>query len=148
MNKQNSSAKMTLWVNRAVAVLMVVLVFVMPAIMEWYTGFRFLTQAQQTGVLVAFYCCVAIIGWALWNLDCLLRRILAQQVFIRKNVRCIRHVQWCCGIVSLLCGLAGIVYLPLLFLMVIMAFLCLVVSVVASVMDAAVSIREENDLTI
>ena len=30
-------------------------------------------------------------------------------------------------------------------LAVIMAFLCLVVSVVASVMDAAVTIREEND---
>ena len=38
--------------------------------------------------------------------------------------------------------------MPLIFLAVIMGFLCLMVSVVAGVMDAAVSIREENDLTI
>jgi hypothetical protein len=33
-------------------------------------------------------------------------------------------------------------------MVVIMAFLCLVVSVVAQVMAAAVAIREENDLTV
>ena len=31
---------------------------------------------------------------------------------------------------------------------VVMGFLCLVVNVVATVMDAAVAIREENDLTV
>ena len=39
-------------------------------------------------------------------------------------------------------------YPPLVFLAVIMAFLALVVSVVGNVLSAAVSIREENDLTI
>jgi hypothetical protein len=38
--------------------------------------------------------------------------------------------------------------MPLIFMLIVMAFLCLVVSVVASVMDAAVTIREENDLTV
>lgn len=144
----NKGTLITLWVNRFVGLLMVVLLFCMPAIMRWYTGFRFLTQGQQIGVLIAFYCCSLLIGWALWNMDCLLRNILKGKIFVRKNVRAIGQVQWCCGLVSLLCGLAGITYLPLLFLMVIMAFLCLVVSVVARVMDAAVTIREENDLTI
>jgi hypothetical protein len=89
-----------------------------------------------------------IIGWALWNMDCLLRSILAQKVFLRKNVRAIRHIQWCCGLVALVTAVTCFAYLPLIFLAVIMGFLCLVVSVVASVMDAAVTLREENDLTI
>ena len=42
----------------------------------------------------------------------------------------------------------GVVYLPLVFVTVIMAFLCLVISVLVCAMDAAVTIREENDLTI
>ena len=69
-------------------------------------------------------------------------------MFVRKNVRHIRAVQWCCGLVSLVCLPAACCYLPLVFMVIIMAFLCLVVSVVAQIMAAAVEIREENDLTI
>ena len=41
-----------------------------------------------------------------------------------------------------------LIVLPLVFLAVIMGFLFLVVDVVGHVMDAAVTLREENDLTI
>ena len=89
-----------------------------------------------------------IIGFALWSMDALLRSILKGRVFVRENVRAIRRVCWCCGLVALITAVTSLVYLPLLFLSVIMAFLCLTVSVVCGVMDAAVTIREENDLTI
>lgn len=145
---KNLTAKITRWVNRGVGVVLAVLLFTLPSILDWYTGFRFLSDAEQTVITVAFYCCVAVIGWALWNMDCLLSAILAKQVFVRKNVRAIRHVQWCCGLVCLITAVTCFAYLPLVFLAVIMGFLCLVVSVVASVMDAAVILREETDLTI
>lgn len=148
MKRNQLGARITLWVNRAVAVLLAALIFLLPAILDWYTGFRFLTDGEQLHITIAFYCCCAVIGWALWNLDTLLRNILKECVFDRKNVRAIRHIQWGCGLVSLICVTATFSYLPLVLLAVIMAFLCLVVSVVASVMDAAVAIREENDLTI
>lgn len=147
-NAKNLTANITLWVNRLVAVVLVVLLFALPAILDWYTGFRFLSRGEQKTITIAFYFCVAVIGWALWNVDCLLRAILAGRVFIRKNVRAIRHIQWCCGLVALITAVTCFAYLPLVFLAVIMAFLCLIISVVASVMDAAVTIREENDLTI
>ena len=70
------------------------------------------------------------------------------QVFERSVVRCIRHVRWCCVGVCLVCLLVEFFYPPLVFMVVIMAFLALVISVLATVMDAAVTIREENDLTI
>lgn len=148
MEKNQISANVTLWVNRAVAVLLGVLVFLLPSILRWYTGFRYLSAADHGIITAAFYCCVVVIGWALWNMDCLLRRILAGVVFVRENVRAIRQIQWCCGLVSLITAVTCFAYLPLIFLAVIMAFLCLAVSVVGHVMDAAVTIQEENALTI
>ncbi|MBE6923945.1 MAG: DUF2975 domain-containing protein [Ruminococcaceae bacterium] len=148
MEKQKFWAKVTLWVERGVGALLVALVFLLPAILRCYIGFLFMLEWEQQLLTGLFYCCVVIIGWALWNLDCLLRGILAGEVFVRKNVRCLRWVQWSCGLVSLITGIAGIIYIPLIALAVIMAFLCLTISVVSHVMDAAVTIREENDLTI
>ena len=148
MDAKKISCKVTLWVERGVAVLLVALVFLLPAILDWYTGFRFLSEEEQRWITIAFYCCTLVIGWALWELDGLLRRILEEQVFLRRNVRAIRRIQWCCALVSLITLVTCLAYLPLVFLAVIMAFLCLVISVVAHVMDAAVTIREENDLTV
>ena len=47
-----------------------------------------------------------------------------------------------------MCIPAAVFYLPLVFMAVIMGFLFLVTGVLTKVMDAAVNIREENDLTI
>lgn len=148
MHLQNRITRITLWVNRIIALAIAVLIFTLPAIIEWYCNFRVLQQTERTAITIAFYCCVLVVSAALWNIDRLLQAILDGQVFIRKNVTRIRRIQWCCGLVSLICIPAAVAYMPLIFMVVIMAFLCLSVSVVACVMDAAVAIREENDLTI
>lgn len=148
MKKTDVSAAVTLWINRAVAVLMGVLLFVLPSFLNWYSQFRLLTAPGRTALTVSFYCCAVFIFIALWFMDALLRSIRAGEVFVRANVQRIRRIRLCCGIVSLICLPAALFYLPLIFLVVIMGFLCLTVSVVASVMDAAVAIREENDLTV
>lgn len=149
MNAQRNMTAVTMWVNRLIALMMVALIFTIPSIVKWYCSIRCnMSQTEQTVVIAAFYCCTAIVFLALWNMDRLLCSILKQQVFIPQNVIRIRRIQWCCGVVSLICIPAACAYLPLIFLVVIMAFLCLTVSVVGCVMDAAVSIREENDLTI
>lgn len=148
MKKQNLSAGITLWVNRVVAVLLAATMITLPAILDWYETIRHMGQWGRETVLIAFYCCSVVIAVALWNMDALLRSILKGQVFIRRNVQRISWIRYCCGAVSLICIPAAVAYPPLVFLTVIMAFLCLAVSVVASVMNAAVAIREENDLTI
>ena len=131
-----------------IALIIAVLIFTLPAIIDWYCTFRVLQHTERTAITIAFYCCVLVVGAALWNMDRLLLSILDEQVFIRKNVIRIRRIQWCCGLVSLICIPAAVAYMPLIFMVVIMGFLCLAVSVVACVIDAAVAIREENDLTI
>ncbi len=140
--------RVTLWVNRIIFAVLIVLLPAMPFLLRWYRDFRNLNAAAHVALIVAFYICTVFTGFALGKLEKLLRNILADKVFIRENVRHIRAIAWCCGLVSLVCLPAAVFYLPLIFMVIIMAFLCLVVSVVAQIMAAAVEIREENDLTI
>ena len=148
MDRTLTMTRLTLWVNRLIALIVAVLLPCLPLLLNWYSNFRTLTQAEYTAILVAFYCCAVVIAVALWNMDKLLRNILKEEVFTRENVSRIRRVRWCCAGISLITLPAAFIYLPLFFLVIIMAFLSLVVCVVVRVMDAAVIIREENDLTI
>ncbi len=148
MNKTKKITTITLWVNRVIALAVVALLFTLQPLMDWYCNFRELTDADMTVITVAFYFCAVAIFIALWNIEKLLGRLLSGQVFIPENISGIRRIQWCSGFVSIACFGACFAYLPLVFLGIIMAFVCLAVGVAACVMDAAVTIREENDLTI
>ena len=145
---KNRSAALTLWANRLLMAVMVGLTCFMPNLLRWYNRFRPLRDETNLALLTAFYLCVPITLFALYNLEKLLRNIIAGEVFVRANVRIIRRVCGCCLLVSLICLPAALYYQPLIFLSIVMAFLCPVVNVVRYVFDAAVTIREENDLTI
>ena len=147
MSNQNS-AKFSLLCSRMIALGVGVLIFAMPKILEWYQGFRPLGLHGAAAVFFGFYLCVPVVLYALWCIDRLLKNILAAQVFVTANVRYLRHIRSCCAGVSLICLPAACFYQPLIFMVVIMAFLALMVSVVKNVMAAAVELREENDLTI
>lgn len=145
---KKANVTLTLWATRAVALIMGILLFTLPLLLDWYCQYRMLYQIERTALTVAFYCCAVVVFVALWNMDALLRSIRAGVVFVTENVRRIRVLQWCCGGVALICVPAAFCYYPLVFMAVVMGFLCLVVSVVCRVMEAAVAIREENDLTV
>ena len=145
---KNISPRVVLWVNRMIFCVLIALLPSMPFILFWYSHIRTLTTAEYLAIMIAFYICAVITGVALWKMEQLLRNILQEEVFVRKNVRHIRCIQWCCALVSHVCLPACFFYLPLVFMVVIMAFLSLVISVVVKTMEAAVAIREENDLTI
>lgn len=146
--RSETSAKFTLWVNRIIAAAVIVMAFTLPKLLNWYQNFRSLGLHGTEAIYCGYYCCVPVILYALWCIDRLLTNILKGNVFVISNVRRIRRIRWCCVAVSLICLPAAWFYQPLIFLVVIMAFLALIVSVVKSVMAAAVEIREENDLTI
>ena len=142
------SAKITLWANRLISLILVILIFTMPTLLRWYETIRVMGDNVTRVISIAFYCCCVPIGAALWDMDRILRNILAKYVFIRQNVSCIRRIRWYCMATGLICLPAAFFYPPLIFVFVIMGFLSLVVSVLSSIMRVAVAIREENDLTI
>lgn len=144
----NPAARTTWRINRFMLVLIGFLLIFEPAILRLYCQSRYLSPEEQYSVTGAFYASAAAALYALWNLDRLLKNILNGRIFVRDNVLRIRRVCRCCALVALFCAPAALFYPPMIFLTVIMGFLCLVVHVVREVMDAAVTIREENDLTI
>ena len=144
-----TTTRLTLLVNRFLAAVMVVLLFALPRILDWYITLRpNLRPSASLAILISFYCCALAVFPALWNLDVLLRNILQRNIFVRRNVAAIRHVRWCCLAVSAICFPAAFFYPPLAFMSIIMFFLTLILSVLGAVMAAAVEIREENDLTV
>ena len=143
-----TSVKVTLWVNRLICASVILVIFILPWMLKIYSDWRDLNENAQTAIFVAYYCCSAVVLFSQWNMERLLKNILAEQVFTQENVNRICSVRWCCLLVSLICAPASVYYLPLIFMVIIMGFLGLVVSVVANVMAAAVEIREENDMTI
>ena len=142
------SAKCTLWVNRFLFAVMVLLCFFLYDLLVWYRTLRMLPWQVCAVIFIGFYLCVPPVLYALWCIEKLLGNILKNDVFVDSNIRFIRRIRWCCAIVSVVCLAAGFGYPPLLFLAVIMAFLALVVSGGKNVMAAAVELREENDLTV
>ena len=144
----SKSVKVTLWAGRLIALALVALMFLMPGLLRWYAGHRPLDLPAERAIAIAFYCCCLPVGAALWDMDRLMRNILDAQVFINRNVTIIRRIRWYCVTTGLICLPAAWFYPPLIFVVVIMGFLSLVVTVLSNVMRAAVEIREENDLTI
>lgn len=148
MKRVVSSVHVTLWAGRLVAAVVFCLLFTLPAVLQWYSQYRPLSGLESTAITIAFYLCAVAVALALWNMDSLLRQILQNQVFTHENVRRIRVIRWCCLAVALICIPAAFCYYPLVFMVLVMGFLSLAVTVVVRVMAAAVQIREENDLTI
>ncbi len=142
------SARFTLWCSRIIAASVIALIFTFPRVLDWYQGFRPLGLHGAAAVFFGFYLCVPVVLYALWCVDRIILNILKEQVFIQSNVCYVRRIRWCCAIVSLICVPAACFYQPLIFMVVIMAFLALVVSLVKNILAAAVELREENDLTI
>jgi hypothetical protein len=140
----------TLWIDRVVALIVTALVFTLPQLLEWYgdlLGYKPYPE-DMVGIAVCYDLCAVAMLIALWNVDKLLRNILAGRVFVPENVKRVRRVVWCCAAVALVCFAATSFVLPMLIFAIIMSFLCMAINVASCVLQAAVVIREENDLTI
>ncbi len=142
------SARITLWVNRFIMAVLVILAIIMPQLLLWYATLRPMGMNVPYAIAIAFYICLPAVGWALWAMERIIRRILTGDIFVTENVRSIRQIRWCCVAVGLITFVDAFFYPPMVLIFVIMSFLALVVNLVGQVMKAAVEIREENDLTV
>ena len=122
MNHPSRSIRFTVFLNRAIMALVVLLVFTFPSLLRWYNTVRILMEGENYALIAAFYSCVPVVLYALWNLDRLLGGIANGVVFEQENVRLISRVCVCCAIVGLICLPAAFFYPPLIFVSVIMAW--------------------------
>lgn len=119
--------------------------------MIMYRGFEPDGQALHNMITLfkrCFYPCAVFAYVTLYCLLKLLFNIKKSEVFINANVKYLRIISWCCFAVSVITFVSGIFYVPYLFISVAAAFVGLMLRVVKNVMQNAVAIREENELTI
>ena len=84
----------------------------------------------------------------LYSLLRLLVNIRQEQVFVKANVCYLQRISWCCFAVALITAIGGVQYLPFWFIAIAAAFVGLMLRVVKNVMENAVEIKAENELTI
>jgi hypothetical protein len=60
----------------------------------------------------------------------------------------LRNISWCCAFGALICIVSQFYYKPWLFIGVAAAFASLIVRIVKNIVEKAVILKEENDLTV
>ena len=120
----------------------------------WFTVYRGWaengTAMHNMSTLFAscFYPCALFAYITLYSLLKLLFNIKKQEIFIDRNVKYLRRISWCCFAVAAITLVGGVFYIPFLFVAIAAAFVGLMLRVVKNVMQNAVEISEENELTI
>lgn len=116
-----------------------------------YRGWNVNGEAMEkmTKLFVACFYPSAVFAYVtLYSLLKMLFNIKNEEVFIHKNVKYLRQISWCCFAVALITFVGGIMYIPFMLVSIAAAFVGLMLRVVKNVMQNAVEISEENELTI
>ena len=92
-------------------------------------------------------CCIPAMGALLW-LHKLLSNISDSRVFVDENVTLLRRISWCCFLAAGITLVSSRFYLVFLLISVAAAFMGLILRVVKNVIQQAVILRTENELTI
>ena len=148
MWNSKKSVMLSLVFTRIVMVLVVAVGFVTPMMVDAYLEYTS-RGTELWGLLLAtvYGCCVPALV-ALFSLDRLLANIKRSHVFLDANVSYLRWISWCCFFVSLVLMPAAFSIRVLWVVAVAAAFIGLILRVVKNVIEEAVVLKSENDLTI
>lgn len=120
----------------------------------WFTVYRGWAEngeaLQNMSTLFAwcFYPCALFAYITLYSLIKLLFNIKKDKIFINQNVKYLRCISWCCFAVAFITLIGGVFYVPFLFVATAAAFMGLMLRIIKNVMQNAVEINQENELTI
>ncbi len=149
------SVTLSLILTISITILLTAALFFGPVAMRlWFCSYRgwevnsFAFANIMFVFYIFFYPCATFGYVALYALYKLLNNIRKEEIFIHPNVKYLRVISWCCFIISTLTFIGGFFYLPLLFVAVAAGFVGLLLRIVKNVLQNAVEISEENDLTI
>ena len=149
------SVSVSIFVCITVAVLLGILIVLGPWLFNLYmTAYRgFLPDGAamemvKTTFLFCFYPSAVFAGVILYSLLRILFNIKKGNTFTRINVLLLKIVSWCCFLIAIITAIGGYFYLPFLFIAVAGGFLGMFLRVLKNVMQSAVEIAEENELTI
>ena len=148
MKKQNRSAWLSLTLVYIFGALLIVLAFTAPLLVRTYIELTVRPETMFLPVTTAFYAIFPLAAATLVTLARLLRRILRGEVFVCANVASLRLISYLLYAAALVFLVAGFFYGPFFILTAAAAFIATVVRVVKNCFDAAVLLKDENELTI
>lgn len=153
MWKSKHSVVLSLVVCFIVSCLIVVSFFFIPTFAKNYfgswQGFEGALVMKIVRTVLLCYYPSAVLGLvALAALIKMLLNIKAEKTFVVENVTALRIISWCCFLVSAICLIGAGTYISFMFVTVAAGFVGLILRVVKNVMQTAVEIKSENDLTI
>lgn len=135
----------------AVILFMIVLTagaVLLPLLLQWYIANRGTPQENYVPMLVLGWLCVPPAFVALLCMHKLLKNMQKEQVFVKGNVRLFRVLSWCCFAAALPLLAFGFFTLLSVFFSAILAFIALLLRVAKNMLDTAVEMKVENDLTV
>ena len=130
--------------------ILAVLIPAAPFLLKWYTNARYVEFPVKmfTAVLICFYTSAVVAFLALYELVRMLFKIRKGNAFCKENVRSLRVLSWCCATVAVITAVGTFFVIPFIFVAAAALFMSIILRVVKNVMEYAVKLREENDLTI
>ena len=155
MSRTKNSAIISLVICALSSILLVVWLFTFPWFFNWfYTVYHGLgSEYTQTNTVIkivipTFYACAPFAACALYMLIRLLLNIINEVIFTVSNVKYLKWISHACYAVMLITVITGIFYIPLLVIGFATGIVGTLLRVVKDLMDSAVRIKEENDMTI
>ncbi len=119
--------------------------------MTIYRGFKPNGEAMlslKKVFISCFYPCAVFAGFILFSLIKLLKNIKAELIFIEKNVKYLKTVFICCFAIAIITFVGAFFYMPFGFISLAAVFVGILLRVLKNIMQCAVELRQENDLTI
>lgn len=155
MLNRKTSAIISLAICIMACALLIVWLFTFPRFFNWfYVAYHGLPEnnvhvaAVCKLVVYSFYACAPFAGLSLYMLIRLLLNVIGEKVFVKQNVFYLRLISWFCYACFAITLIAGAKYFPLLIIAFAMVVVGTLLRVVKNIMQTAVEIKEENDLTV
>lgn len=155
MSNSKKSVVISICVCFIVSAVLLILVVAGPMLFEIYlTTYRgFLPDGEALATLktvfgFCFYPSSVFAAIILYSLLKLLYNIKDEKIFITKNVRYLKTVSWSCFAIAVITLAGGFFYMPMLMVAAAGGFTGVLLRALKNVMQSAVELREENDLTI
>jgi hypothetical protein len=142
------SVLLSLVFTRIVMVLVLGVTALAPKMVSAYLDYTSKDPEGSVLLLGTIYVCCVLALVALFSLDRLLTNIKRSDVFLDGNVRYLRRLSWCCFLAAFILLPAAFSARSLFVVAVAAGFIGLILRVVKNVIEEAVILKSENDLTI
>ena len=147
MKAENKSIILSIFFTTLFTLAMVFLTFSIP----WLVPF--LCELLEHENDVAFMNVIAYLAVPMgWGAVILLYKILfnikKKKVFVSENVKFLNVLSYLCFYVGVVCAVATVRYIPFVFVSISAFFIGLIIRIVRNIIEEAIKIKEENELTI